>query len=394
MSCRRCPRAWLAQRHHRHDCCRCCLAHKIVCGRAADHGIPEEDVERAFATGRKFLDREKVGCRRRPRLPPCWRQLAVKLGHTVCQGLRSAARLRAVTALLSTRPLQDFKTQVGRWTAGPLVNLVKAKRTALLPSGDTRSLAQATSLEGDASLFGRADCSSRPALAPGALQGTLPAESASAACPVPAACLRQSAPAPCCAPPPAWLQWPFNPDSYLGYRGPDELQTVTGAVCVCVCVFVWVAWGVGVGWGVGHGGMQRALLWQLARHQGVVQARHQGFAQVRHQGAVQVRCRQLAECQQRERRMVLSVEPITCSRLSSFGVHAATTFARLRGCLVVLPLLVGMPPPHAYAPLPPPVAGNRLWEWFSVGRWGTLGYNFGEQRFEGEQWPAELGALL
>lgn len=28
------------------------------------------------------------------------------------------------------------------------------------------------------------------------------------------------------APPP--LQWPFNPDSYLGYRGPDELETVTG----------------------------------------------------------------------------------------------------------------------------------------------------------------------
>ena len=23
-------------------------------------------------------------------------------------------------------------------------------------------------------------------------------------------------------------QWPFNPDSYLGYRGPDELETVTG----------------------------------------------------------------------------------------------------------------------------------------------------------------------
>lgn len=25
-------------------------------------------------------------------------------------------------------------------------------------------------------------------------------------------------------------QWPFNPDSYLGYRGPDELETVTGAL--------------------------------------------------------------------------------------------------------------------------------------------------------------------
>jgi hypothetical protein len=23
-------------------------------------------------------------------------------------------------------------------------------------------------------------------------------------------------------------QWPFNPDSYLGHRGPDELETVTG----------------------------------------------------------------------------------------------------------------------------------------------------------------------
>lgn len=26
-----------------------------------------------------------------------------------------------------------------------------------------------------------------------------------------------------------------------------------------------------------------------------------------------------------------------------------------------------------------------------MGRWGTLGYNFAEQRFEGEEWPAELG---
>lgn len=26
-------------------------------------------------------------------------------------------------------------------------------------------------------------------------------------------------------------QWPFNPDSYLGHRGPDELETVTGESC-------------------------------------------------------------------------------------------------------------------------------------------------------------------
>lgn len=24
-------------------------------------------------------------------------------------------------------------------------------------------------------------------------------------------------------------KYPFNPDSYLGHRGPDELETVTGA---------------------------------------------------------------------------------------------------------------------------------------------------------------------
>lgn len=29
-------------------------------------------------------------------------------------------------------------------------------------------------------------------------------------------------------------QWPFNPDSYLGYRGPDELETVTGEATVVI----------------------------------------------------------------------------------------------------------------------------------------------------------------
>ncbi|PSC76470.1 presenilin isoform B [Micractinium conductrix] len=38
------------------------------------------------------------------------------------------------------------------------------------------------------------------------------------------------------------------------------------------------------------------------------------------------------------------------------------------------------------------VTGNRLWEWFSVGRWGTKGYNFKEQAFDGKQWPEDLGA--
>lgn len=37
-------------------------------------------------------------------------------------------------------------------------------------------------------------------------------------------------------------------------------------------------------------------------------------------------------------------------------------------------------------------AGNRLWEWFSVGRWGLKGYNFKKQTFEGEAWPEEAGA--
>lgn len=26
-------------------------------------------------------------------------------------------------------------------------------------------------------------------------------------------------------------QYPFNPDTYLGYRGPDELESVTGELC-------------------------------------------------------------------------------------------------------------------------------------------------------------------
>jgi hypothetical protein len=45
---------------------------------------------------------------------------------------------------------------------------------------------------------------------------------------------------------------------------------------------------------------------------------------------------------------------------------------------------------HALPCLPRP-AGNRLWEWFSVGRWGTQGYIFKEQRFGGEEWPEALG---
>lgn len=32
-------------------------------------------------------------------------------------------------------------------------------------------------------------------------------------------------------------------------------------------------------------------------------------------------------------------------------------------------------------------AGNRLWEWYSVGRYGTAGFNIKTQQFEGEQWP-------
>lgn len=39
----------------------------------------------------------------------------------------------------------------------------------------------------------------------------------------------------------------------------------------------------------------------------------------------------------------------------------------------------------------PARAGNRLWEWFSVGRYGLKGYNFKEKVFEGEQWPEALG---
>ena len=54
--------------------------------------------------------------------------------------------------------------------------------------------------------------------------------------------------------------------------------------------------------------------------------------------------------------------------------------------------------PLGYSPIPSPPtrpspAGNRLWEWFSVGRWGTAGYDVKSDTFRGEEWPAELGAL-
>lgn len=32
-------------------------------------------------------------------------------------------------------------------------------------------------------------------------------------------------------------------------------------------------------------------------------------------------------------------------------------------------------------------AGNRLWEWWSVGRYGTAGYDVKQQKFIGEEWP-------
>ena len=35
-------------------------------------------------------------------------------------------------------------------------------------------------------------------------------------------------------------------------------------------------------------------------------------------------------------------------------------------------------------------AGNRLWEWYSVGRYGTAGYDIKAQKFVGEEWP-EVG---
>lgn len=37
------------------------------------------------------------------------------------------------------------------------------------------------------------------------------------------------------------------------------------------------------------------------------------------------------------------------------------------------------------------VTGNRLWEWFSFGRYGTGGYDVKEQKFLGSKWPEELG---
>lgn len=33
------------------------------------------------------------------------------------------------------------------------------------------------------------------------------------------------------------------------------------------------------------------------------------------------------------------------------------------------------------------MTGNRLWEWWSVGRYGTGGYDFKNQKFAGEEWP-------
>lgn len=37
------------------------------------------------------------------------------------------------------------------------------------------------------------------------------------------------------------------------------------------------------------------------------------------------------------------------------------------------------------------VTGNRLWEWFSFGRYGTGGYDVKEQKFLGSKWPEPLG---
>ena len=39
----------------------------------------------------------------------------------------------------------------------------------------------------------------------------------------------------------------------------------------------------------------------------------------------------------------------------------------------------------------PLAAGNQLWEWYSVGRYGTAGYDVKAQKFVGEEWP-EVGA--
>lgn len=47
---------------------------------------------------------------------------------------------------------------------------------------------------------------------------------------------------------------------------------------------------------------------------------------------------------------------------------------------------------HAFCiAVPSNSAGNRLWEWFSVGRYGTKGFDYHAQQFEGEEWPEELG---
>jgi hypothetical protein len=63
--------------------------------------------------------------------------------------------------------------------------------------------------------------------------------------------------------------------------------------------------------------------------------------------------------------------------------------------LCLLALLNGIPAVTAKQTLPASLLlscpGNRLWEWFSVGRWGLKGYNFKDKKFEGELWPGELG---
>jgi hypothetical protein len=42
----------------------------------------------------------------------------------------------------------------------------------------------------------------------------------------------------------------------------------------------------------------------------------------------------------------------------------------------------------------PLCAGNRLWEWFSFGRYGLKGWNYHKGVFEGEQWPEAYGVCL
>ena len=61
-------------------------------------------------------------------------------------------------------------------------------------------------------------------------------------------------------------QWPFNPDSYLGYRGPDELETVTGEGWVAGCMESGLSLGGGsLMWDlVGGGGMSVRVTRQCA----------------------------------------------------------------------------------------------------------------------------------